>query len=127
MKLKAIHKTLDKWFSLYIRRRDTPGPCVSCGVMLTFEDSDCGHFISRDRISTRWNEKNAHAQCRNCNRFRSGEQYRHGLEIGKRHGPTVADELLWRSRHAMKLTDAEVKAKAAFFREQYKTLTNLKG
>jgi len=43
--------------------------CISCGEMISFPTCDCGHFISRDVMMLRWDEYNAHAQCRFCNRF----------------------------------------------------------
>jgi len=128
MKLKAKHRTLDKHFSLYIRKRDTQrfegtfGYCCSCGRIITFTDCDCGHFISRDRIATRWDERNAHAQCRNCNRFRSGEQYAHGLYVANMYGQQVVDELLWKSKHPKSFTDQEIKDMTVYYRKKYKEL-----
>jgi len=121
MKLKPIHRTLDKWFSLYIRRRDTSigGACCTCGKHITFEESDCGHFISRDYIATRWDERNAHAQCRKCNRFQSGKQYEHGLHVDKIHGKGTADILLWKSKAPANFTDEEIKAMSKRFRLMY--------
>ena len=63
-------KKLDRVFSLYIRLRDTmPGGyvrCISCGQIKKFEDVDCGHFHSRRHMATRFDEDNAHAECRHC-------------------------------------------------------------
>ena len=128
MKLKPIHKTLDRWFSLYTRKRDTQkwgdkGLCCSCGRIISFDDSDCGHFISRDRIATRWDERNANLQCRSCNRFRSGEQYAHGLYIASKYGQSVVDELRWKSKHPVHFTDEEIKAMTDYFRNAYKAMT----
>lgn len=121
MRLRPIHKTLDKWFSLYIRKRDMPGPCCTCGKWVEFEESDCCHFITRDRIATRWNEKNAHGGCRKCNRFESGRQYEHGLHVDKVHGSGTAEMLLWKSKHPANFTDEEIKAMSKRYREIVKT------
>ena len=121
MKLKPCHRTLDKWFSKYIRLRDTPGFCCTCGASITFETSDCGHFISRDRIATRWDERNAHAQCIPCNRFKSGKQYEHGLHVDKIHGKGTADLILLKSKHPANFTDDEIRAMTKRFREVVKT------
>jgi hypothetical protein len=65
-------KVLDKYFSLYIRLRDTmPNGycrCISCGQIKPFEQMDCGHYFSRRHLSTRFDERNCHAECRACNR-----------------------------------------------------------
>ena len=125
MKLKAIHHTLDRWFSRYIRRRDTIkgyGKCCSCGRFITFENSDCGHFISRDRIATRWDHRNAHAQCQNCNRFRSGEQHKHGMHIREIYGQEVVDELLWKSKFPKRYLDHEIKSLTEHYKKMVKEM-----
>ena len=64
---------LDKEFSLFIRLRDCmPNGyfrCISCGQIKPYEQADCGHFHSRRHMATRFDEDNAHAECRACNRF----------------------------------------------------------
>ena len=75
---------LDKVFSEYIRKRDTNNGvfrCISCGKILPYEQADCGHYINRKHMSTRFDEMNCNAQCRSCNRFDEGNMqgYRRGL------------------------------------------------
>ena len=75
---------LDKVFSEYIRKRDTRNgvfKCISCGRILPYEQADCGHYINRKHMSTRFDEMNCNAQCRSCNRFDEGniQGYRRGL------------------------------------------------
>ncbi len=60
---------LDKVFSEYIRKRDTRNgvfKCISCGRILPYEQADCGHYINRKHMSTRFDEMNCNAQCRSC-------------------------------------------------------------
>lgn len=59
---KSIVKELDKVFSEYIRLRDRQ--CFTCGSK---KDLQCGHLFSRVAFSTRWDERNANAQCKSCN------------------------------------------------------------
>lgn len=76
---------LDKVFSLFIRYRDTmPNgyfQCISCGQIKRFEQADCGHYINRQHMNTRFDEMNCNAQCRHCNRFMEGniQDYRRRL------------------------------------------------
>ena len=76
---------LDKEFSLFIRLRDTMPSgffrCISCGQIKPYEQADCGHYINRQHMSTRFDETNCNAQCRKCNRFMEGniQGYRQGL------------------------------------------------
>lgn len=75
---------LDREFSLYVRLRDSSGGyfrCISCGQIKPFGQADCGHYINRQHMSTRFDEMNCNAQCRKCNRFMEGniQGYRQGL------------------------------------------------
>lgn len=85
---KNALKRADKYFSLYIRKRDEHRGCVTCNRPLL--NKDCGHFISREYHNTRFDEKNASGQCRQCNSFKSGKQYEHSIAIDKRHGSGTA-------------------------------------
>src|SRR3990167_553669 len=85
---------LDKYFSEYIRLRDSKDGicrCVTCGKLFFWKNGDCGHFISRKYLSLRWDEKNCGAQCKSCNLFNQGEQYKFVKAINTRWGDgTVA-------------------------------------
>jgi len=76
---------LDKVFSKFIRLRDCmPNGyfrCISCGKIKPISQADCGHYINRQHMATRFDEMNCNAQCRKCNRFDEGniQGYRHGL------------------------------------------------
>lgn len=83
---KALRKA-DAAFSLFIRTRDAQAfegraaRCISCGKVLPIEHFDCGHYINRQHMSTRFSELNCNAQCAKCNRFDEGniQGYRKGL------------------------------------------------
>lgn len=81
-----LKKKLDAVFSQYIRLRDmipntTVFRCISCGLIKPITQADCGHYINRQHMATRYSEINCNAQCRNCNRFDEGNMqgYRRGL------------------------------------------------
>lgn len=83
-----LKKKLDTVFSRYIRLRDaipntTVFRCISCGLIKPINQADCGHYINRQHMSTRFSEINCNAQCRSCNRFDEGNMsgYRKGLVI----------------------------------------------
>ncbi|GHU58841.1 hypothetical protein FACS189444_3180 [Spirochaetia bacterium] len=82
---KAMAKA-DKAFSEFIRLRDTPGQCPTCGAFISFENSDNCHYIGRANLTTRYDELNCHAGCRKCNRFRSGEIVRYRVWLVERFG-----------------------------------------
>jgi hypothetical protein len=83
---KAI-AALDRVLSKMVRERDKDEGCITCGkdgVM------DCGHFIRRECMSTRFNPMNVNAQCRQCNHFLSGNLYEYALRLdAKYYGGTA--------------------------------------
>ena len=71
-----LKKALDRVFSLYIRFKASDGrgvaTCVSCGAIGPLKDLQCGHFVSRSYLATRWLEANCATQCVQCNIFKKG-------------------------------------------------------
>lgn len=122
---------LDKEFAMYIRLRDAlPGGafrCISCGRVLPFDQSDCGHYINRQHMSLRFSEKNCNAQCRSCNRFDEGniQGYRRGL-ITKYGEPTVL--MLEATKYdTNKISDFEYKTMIEQYKRESKMLRKEKG
>ena len=80
--ISKLKKELDKWFSLYIRLRDSNEygivQCFTCGKIGHYKKGgmQCGHFQSRRHHATRWNEQNCQVQCVKCNMFEQGEQWK---------------------------------------------------
>lgn len=73
-------------FNAYIRARDMGRPCICCNRPLGEGDVggayDCGHYRSTGSAShLRFDERNAHAQRKHCNRWGAGRavDYRIGL------------------------------------------------
>lgn len=73
-------------FNRYIRLRDQKQPCICCGQPLTLDavggGYDCGHYRSVGSAPhLRFDERNAHAQRKQCNRWGAGRavDYRIGL------------------------------------------------
>lgn len=86
-----LRDELDKVFSQYIRLKysDENGycRCISCGKIHLWKDIQCGHYMSRRYMSTRWSEDNVRPQCVACNIFNQGniQMFRRALikEIGE--------------------------------------------
>jgi hypothetical protein len=95
--ISKLKKELDKWFSLYIRLRESTEEgvcqCFTCTKVDHYKKMQCGHFQSRRHHSTRWNEQNCQVQCVACNMFRSGEQWKFGLRLDYKYGEGVSEEL----------------------------------
>jgi len=120
------YRTLDKWFSVFIRLRDSDANgqtiCITCQKVTQFDRVDAGHFMTRNNISTRFNEKNVHGQCRNCNSFKGGESIAHGIRIVERYGQSELDLLVFKSKSMMKLMPFEVKEMSKEYRIKARAL-----
>lgn len=87
--LKTIPQLIaeaQKEFNAFIRERDRNQSCISCGTSLQKEavggGFDCGHYRSTGSAAhLRFDERNAHGQCKQCNRWGAGRavDYRIGL------------------------------------------------
>lgn len=74
--LQTVIADLDIIFSRYIRQKDADKNgfvvCVTCGVIGQWRDFQCGHFIPRAHLYTRFSELNCHVQCPTCNELKRG-------------------------------------------------------
>lgn len=110
----ALVRKLDKVFSLYIRLRDSAAynfkyfRCISCGQIKPFEQMDCGHFISRTHQATRFDEENAHGECRFCNRFSADHIIAYQRNLEAKIGKDRVDMLLARGRMTKKWSAFEL-------------------
>lgn len=111
-------------FSVYIRVRDAApftGLCVccTCGFSYHWKEMDAGHFIPwKAGNATGYEEKNVHAQCKRCNGFGAGEQWRYSIFLVKKYGKDTPEKLLIQSKKVRKLAAFELKALAKHWREQ---------
>jgi hypothetical protein len=113
----SLIKKLDTVFSIYIRRRyaiNDIAKCVTCGKEDNWKSLQCGHFMSRKHLSTRWNEDNCQVQCAGCNVFRYGEQYKFSLYLGDK----LSEQLHIQSKQICKFTDVELQEKIDYYTQQ---------
>lgn len=126
-----LKSKLDRVFSLYIRLRDCmPNGyfrCISCGQIKPFEQADCGHYINRQHMSTRFDEMNCSSQCRKCNRYMEGniQGYRQGLV--RKYGEQKVLLLEARKNTYKKYTDFEYKELIKYYKALGEKLKKEKG
>lgn len=88
-----------KLFSDYIRWRDTNWEgyceCITCHRGMRHPDTCCdaGHFISKKHECVRFDERNVHVQCTDCNRHYDGEPVKYAKEIARRYGEETLEDL----------------------------------
>lgn len=87
----------DKWFSEFIRLRDSDehgiATCITSGRRMFWRKMDAGHYITRAREATRYDERNAHAQSKRANQYQGGHFIEHEQAIERIHGPGTAQKL----------------------------------
>ena len=111
--LAKLKRRLDILFSQWIRRRDCApngdtGYCISCGTWAVLQ---AGHFIKRQHLALRFDERNVNGQCVRCNHFLHGNDAEYCLALIKRYGHSVVGELMRLKRTTVHMT-----------REDYNTL-----
>lgn len=93
---KLIHKA-DTYFSECIRLRDADHrgivACITCGDEHHWTDIDCGHYVHRANMATRYELENSNGQCRLCNSAPDDKFTEHGEAIDKKYGPGTAERL----------------------------------
>ena len=87
-------------FNALVRYRDRNQFCISCRVHLpTLADQpgggfDCGHYRSRGSAPhLRFDLRNAHGQCKKCNRYRAGNAADYRIGLIARIGAAAVDAL----------------------------------
>jgi len=116
-------KKLDVVFSQYIRlsNADKNGycTCVTCSKKFHWKEIQAGHFMSRKHFSIRWSEENVKPQCKRCNIFGQGEQYKYSLYLGN----NLSQKLLEESRELRKFTNIELEEMISDYSDRLKKLT----
>lgn len=121
-KLSSFKKWTWKAFSDYIRERDN-WTCFTCGKYATGSAMHAGHFVSRVRSATMFDERNVHAQCYACNIHKKGNGAEYAVRIIERYGADVLDELVVKSRQTHKFTYEELEQIYQSSKSRLKDLT----
>jgi hypothetical protein len=87
-----------KAFNAFIRERDRALPCICCGKPLGAEavggGFDSGHYRSTGSAShLRFDERNAHAQRKHCNRYGAGRAIDYRIGLIARIGLAAVEDL----------------------------------
>jgi hypothetical protein len=126
LKTRSDHmKDAQAAFNALIRARDADRVCISCDTPLykvreTGGDFDCGHYRSVGSAPhLRFDERNAHGQCKKCNRYLAGNAVNYRANLIARIG-LAAVEALEADQTPRKWTVEELQAIKSLYRAMLK-------
>ena len=121
----------DKYFSLYIRLRDTDengcARCCTCGAYKPVKEMDCGHWIKRQHQATRFSEMNCATQCKKCNAFEQGRDADFERYLIGKYGEREVNLLKLRGQSTCKRNKLDLDYLAVYFKGQAVELSREKG
>jgi hypothetical protein len=114
-----LKKKLDEVFSIFIRKRDK-GKCYTCGLKKDPKQMQCGHFFTRSRMATRWNEINCHCQCVGCNIFKGGNTAEYACRLEKEYGQGIIQKLRKESLKVKQYKTGELEKLIEYYKKKIK-------
>lgn len=109
---------LDKIYSWYLkesRQINGQASCITCDRVFNAYSMDCGHYVSRRFMVLRYDERNTHLQCINCNRFQQGNIDVYTIKMIHMYGPEILDEFAKMRNSSVKVTTFELEQKLAHY------------
>lgn len=124
--LRSLKNKLDTVFSQWVRRRYATSQgyavCVTCHKVAPWKELQCGHFVSRVYLATRWDDRNCAVQCYGCNVGRNGNYAEFSAYMLRKFGPGIIDELLARKRSLVKYTIPDLQSLIEFYQQKLSAL-----
>lgn len=118
--MAKMKKELDKVVSLYVRhlaasKHKGVMSCYTCNKPLTIKTAQCGHFISRTYLATRWELNNLRCQCPGCNLFGGGKPLDFEENLIEEIGDVAVEEMKKRRHTIVKLSPDDYRKKIEHF------------
>lgn len=126
---KESIKTKAEWtretqreFNKFIRARDG-NVCISCGI--TTGQFHAGHFLTTaSRPELRFNEIGCHAQCAQCNNFKSGNITQYRINLIEKIGLPLVEWLEGPHESPKNWTIEELKVLKKYYAQRAREATN---
>lgn len=109
-----LKKELDRVFSLYIRQI-YPKVCYTCGRPA--ERLQCGHYISRQYLATRWSVENCRPQCWGCNGYGKGQPLIFEEKLKAEYGNDFVERMKASRHQIIKLDRPWYEEKIAYYKQ----------
>jgi lipoate-protein ligase A len=123
--MQNLIEDLDREFSRFIRLKSSDKygmvRCYTSDKLMHWKTAQCGHWVSRKHLATRWMEDNCRPQSQYDNCYLSGnlEVFAKNLEAEK---PGITSFLLEQAREVVKPTREEMKGMIADYRKRNELL-----
>ena len=88
-----LDSTFGHWVKLQHSDFQGNAKCCTCGRYYSWDKLQAGHYRNRFDKATKYDERNVHPQCIQCNYFKSGAQVNHAEFINRKYGAGVSQEL----------------------------------
>lgn len=115
--VSKLKKELDSVFSKYIRQRDK-GQCFTCPKKDDPKRMQNGHFVPRQYLSVRYDERNCNCQCYACNMLYGGQGATYAVRLAKKYSQSVVEELEAARWKSVKLDPSWYEEKIAYYKTQ---------
>jgi hypothetical protein len=120
--LQDYLKLTQQVFNSWIRKRDAGKPCISCKKVIVGK-TDAGHMYSVGNYpSVRFNEKNVHSQCINCNRYNGGRVNDYRINFILEYSQAELDELDKLAHQSIKYNINDLKELIKIYKEKIKEM-----
>ncbi len=112
----------------FSRVEDLPVKCCTCKIVKAWIYMDAGHYISRSSgglSGVYFDERNIHAQSKDCNKWKQGAAQEYREFIIKKYGEDMPDELLRKHYILPDMKNLAMRAMEEFYKEKYRELVEL--
>jgi len=126
-KTKSFYvKKLDTVFSRFLRMSYANDygivQCYTCGKIDDYKAMQCGHYISRQHMSLRWDETNCRVQCPGCNVFKHGNYTEYSYRLLKEIGRKGIDDLMKKKNEIKQWTIPQLEEMIEHYSNEIKSL-----
>lgn len=108
----ALVRKLDRIFSQWVRlsNADNCGTvsCFTCEKPIFWKDAHAGHFIKRQHMAVRFDERNVKPQCPRCNVYMGGQQDEFAAKLITEYGVGEVEDLMRLKHSTVKWTHEEL-------------------
>ncbi len=110
----------------FSRIEDLPVKCCTCSLVKSWIYFDAGHYISRSSgglSGVYFDERNIHAQSKDCNKWKQGAAQEYREFIIKKYGENMPAELLAKHYILPDMKNLAMLATERYYKDKYERLT----